>query len=215
MTWLWFDIDTQRDFMLPDGALAVPGAQAIIANLFRLVRRSGADAIPLVSSMDSHTPDDPEFADFPPHCVVGTLGHEKIPETLRPDAVRLDNLDAAGVARAVGAGRQIIVGKSTFDVFTNPRLVEILDVDIERVAVFGVATDYCVRACVMGCRSRGLKTLLVTDLRARLCHGMPKSRAEDAAGNGRDCRRRSRDDRQGAPRDARGGGGESNDRRTP
>jgi len=163
MKWLWFDIDTQKDFMLPDGALAVPGAQAIIANLTRLVRRSGADAMPLVSSMDSHTPDDPEFAHFPPHCVVGTPGHEKIPETLRDDAVTLDDLDSDGVAQAVCAGRQIIVPKSTFDVFTHPRLAEILAVDIERVAVFGVATDYCVRACALGCRGLELETLLVTD----------------------------------------------------
>jgi len=163
MEWLWFDIDTQKDFMLPAGALAVPGAPGIIPNLSRLVKRSAADAIPLVSSVDSHTPDDPEFTNFPPHCVVGTLGHGKIPETVRDDAVTLDDLDAGGLAQAVGAGKQIIVRKSTFDVFTNPRLAEILNAGAKRVAVFGVATDYCVRACALQCRGRGIETLLVTD----------------------------------------------------
>ena len=163
MDWLWFDIDTQNDFMLPDGALAVPDAPSIIPNLARLVERSAAASLPLASSLDSHTPDDPEFADFPPHCVVGTAGHRKIPETCRSDAVNLNDLKPDQVADAVRAGKQIIVPKNTYDIFTNPRLDEVLTPAPNRVAVFGVATDYCVRACALACRRRRIETLLVTD----------------------------------------------------
>jgi len=163
MNWLWFDIDTQNDFMLPNGALVVPGAHAIIPDLARLVERSAAASLPLVSSLDSHTPDDPEFADFPLHCVVGTPGHRKIPDTCRSGAVTLDDLKPDQVAEAVRSGKQIIVPKNTYDVFTNPRLDKVLTPAPERVAVFGVATDYCVRACALACRNRRIETFLVAD----------------------------------------------------
>jgi nicotinamidase/pyrazinamidase len=76
------DIDTQRDFMLPGGALYVPGAEEIIPNLARLFDHARTARVPVLSSADCHAPDDPEFEQFPPHCIAGTDGQAKIPETL-------------------------------------------------------------------------------------------------------------------------------------
>lgn len=163
MEWLWFDVDTQRDFMASDGALFVPGAPAIVMNLNRLMRASASHGIPVASTMDAHTPNDPEFADWPPHCVVGTRGQEKIPETMRQDAVALEATDTQALLEALRAGRQILFPTSTIDCFENPRINEVLADAPERVAVYGVATDYCVRACALGCRKRGIRTFLVTD----------------------------------------------------
>ena len=42
----FFDIDTQIDFMLPQGKLYVPGAEAIIPNLSRLMACAREHAIP-------------------------------------------------------------------------------------------------------------------------------------------------------------------------
>ena len=80
----FLDVDTQRDFMLPTGALYVPGAERILPKLRRLFDFARKNEISILSSVDAHVPDDPEFKQFPPHCVQGTEGQRKVDETLLP-----------------------------------------------------------------------------------------------------------------------------------
>ncbi len=68
---LW-EVDAQADFMLPGGKLYVPGAEKIMANLNRLVEQVRQSRVLLISSADAHQPDDPEFREWPVHCVKGT-----------------------------------------------------------------------------------------------------------------------------------------------
>src|SRR5580658_865687 len=68
MKTVFFDIDTQIDFVYPAGALYVPGAEYILPLVGELNRHAPV----LISTMDAHSEDDPEFQIFPPHCVVGT-----------------------------------------------------------------------------------------------------------------------------------------------
>ncbi len=71
MKTVFFDVDTQIDFLYPAGALYVPGAETMVEQIAALNRFAGAHGIPLVSTMDAHSEDDPEFKTWPPHCVVG------------------------------------------------------------------------------------------------------------------------------------------------
>ena len=73
-----FDIDTQHDFMHRDGALYVPGADEIRAQIERLLEAAGSSGVTTISSRCAHGPDDPEFEIFPPHCIDGTVGAERI-----------------------------------------------------------------------------------------------------------------------------------------
>jgi len=72
MSTVFFDVDTQLDFLLPAGALYAPGAERIIPTIARLNRWAGEHSIAVVSTMDAHAENDPEFARWRPHCVVGT-----------------------------------------------------------------------------------------------------------------------------------------------
>src|SRR5437660_862108 len=76
---LW-EVDAQADFMLPGGKLYVPGAEKIMANLNRLVEQVRQSRVLLISSADAHQPDDPEFREWPVHCVKGTAGAALVPE---------------------------------------------------------------------------------------------------------------------------------------
>lgn len=87
---IFVDVDTQFDFMDPAGALYVPGAERIVPNLRRLFAAAIEHAVPVISTADDHAPDDPEFADFPPHCVRGTPGQLRLAHTLMPDRATLD-----------------------------------------------------------------------------------------------------------------------------
>lgn len=159
----FFDVDTQIDFMAPDGSLYVKGAEDIRPRLKRLMSYARRHHIPILSSADAHPPDDPSFAQWPPHCVVGTRGQQRIPETHNPDAYVVPNWPCAFEA-SVEWPAQIIIEKQEYDASTNVNFDAILQALGERYfVVFGVATDYCVRGTALSLLKKGLSVQLVTD----------------------------------------------------
>ena len=160
---VFFDIDTQVDFMLPNGKLYVPGAEQLVPNLVKLMFFAREHGVPVISSADAHTPDDPEFAIWPPHCVAGTPGQRRIPETQFSEAVVVPSRPGAFVPPAKWPS-QIIIEKPTYDTAANPNFDAILRaLGPRRAVVFGVATEYCVRADVLALRERGFPVDLVVD----------------------------------------------------
>ena len=164
---LW-DVDTQIDFMLPDGKLYVAGAEKTAPAMERLVRAARAAGIPHVASADDHELTDDELSDtpdfestYPPHCLRGTRGARKVPETEQEDPVPIT---LEPFPERFLRGREFLLLKKHFDVFTNPnteRLLELLDP--EEIVVFGVATDVCDDAAIRGFLARGRRVLFVED----------------------------------------------------
>jgi nicotinamidase/pyrazinamidase len=160
---VFLDVDTQVDFMFPSGRLYVPHAEEIIPILARLMLWARDHRIPIISSADAHAPDDPEFAQWPPHCVVGTPGQRRIPETFFPDAVVVENRPGAFQASPEWVG-QLIVEKPVYAVSANVNFDAILaSLGHPRFVVFGVATEYCVLSDVLALRKRNLRAALVRD----------------------------------------------------
>ncbi len=108
---IFWEVDTQRDFMLPGGKLYVPGAEMRIPNMRRLVDAARAGRVLLVSDACVHAPDDPEFAQFPPHCVRGTEGAEIVPELLAERHVRIASTFGARLPEDPFAWQQIVLEK--------------------------------------------------------------------------------------------------------
>jgi nicotinamidase/pyrazinamidase len=160
---VFFDIDTQVDFMLPTGKLYVPGAEEIVPNLKRLMAHARGQGIPVISSADAHIPDDPEFKIWPPHCVMGTPGQGRIPETRFPEAVVIPYRPGAFTPPAEWRG-QYVIEKPTYDSADNPNFDAVVrSLGRRRAVVFGVATEFCVRADVLALRKRGMPVDLVID----------------------------------------------------
>jgi len=119
--------DMLRDFIDPDGALYVgeAGVQIVpfVAQKIAEMREQGAVIIFLC---DSHQPDDPEFARFPPHCVRQTPGAEIIPHlAVQPGDYRVE--------------------KTRFSGLYNTNLEEILKREqITAVHLVGVCTSICI-----------------------------------------------------------------------
>lgn len=161
---LW-EVDVQADFMLPGGKLYVPGAEKITPNIKRLVNAAGHSGALIVSSACSHTPDDPEFQQFPPHCVRGTPGARIIPEGLTQDFITVACDASSPLPSDILAHCQIVIEKQMLDVFSNPHaaeIVETLGAEPEFV-VFGVVTEYCVDLAAKGLLARGRKVAVVKD----------------------------------------------------
>ncbi|HEX3807788.1 MAG TPA: cysteine hydrolase family protein [Gaiellaceae bacterium] len=162
---LW-DVDTQVDFVHADGKLAVPGAEAAVPAMAELVVWAREAGIPHIASADDHELSDAEISDtpdfattYPPHCLRGTRGAEKIAETRQDDPVPLA---LTPVADHYLEGREFLLLKKSFDVFTNPhadRLLELLDP--QEIVLFGVATDVCNDAAIRGLLARGRNVTFV------------------------------------------------------
>ena len=161
MRTVFFDVDTQLDFMVPAGALYVPGAEKIIEQIAALNRFAGAQGIPLVSTMDAHTENDPEFQAWPPHCVAGCIGQHKPEATLLSRRAVVPNTP---VNLAIHGAQQVLLEKQTFDCFTNVNLARLLEqLGAERYVVYGVVTEICVKLAVFGLLKTGKRVELVTD----------------------------------------------------
>ena len=158
---IFWDVDTQYDFMKADGKLYVPDAEHIIPNLKRLTDYAHGHGIRIVASADDHAPghrelsQSPNFKDtFPPHCMHGTPGQKKIPETALRDPLVIEPAreDPARLAERVGGHRgDILFHKHEFDVFTNPNVLPVVDaLAPEDVVLYGVALDVCDRYAIEG-----------------------------------------------------------------
>jgi nicotinamidase/pyrazinamidase len=156
------DIDTQIDFMKRNGALYVPEAEDIIPRVDDMMEYAAGFGIRILSTMDTHTKDDPEFAEFSPHCVKGTPGWQKLPITLHDDRVVLPLNWKPPLPDDILERQQIIVEKSTYDPFSSPAFEAVIQLlKSPKCMVFGVATDYCVRAACLGLLERRCKVNLI------------------------------------------------------
>lgn len=148
MKTVFLDVDTQLDFVFPAGALAVPGAESIVPNLAALTQFAADHHIQIVSTVDAHWENDPEFKIWKPHCVVGTAGQQKILGTLAPKA----------------DPQQIVFEKRQIDLFADGRLRPLLgSLNADRYVVYGVVTEYCVASAAFGALQSGAQVELVTD----------------------------------------------------
>jgi nicotinamidase/pyrazinamidase len=162
---VFWEVDVQADFMLSGGALYVPGAEKLLPNIRKLTDAARRNEVFLVSSGDFHPLDDPEFRQFPPHCLKGTPGAELLPEALADKVVRLENLPTAKLPADIFSSQQILLEKQTLDIFQTlhaDKLVERLGSKPEFV-VFGVVTEYCVSCAVKGLLQRKRRVAVVRD----------------------------------------------------
>jgi len=160
---VFVDIDTQFDFMNPRGNLYVPDAEDIIDNIKKLFDYAKEHKIKILSSTDAHMVDDPEFNLFPAHCVKGTPGNQKIEASTCNDNITIENREQE-ITESIMNHDQIIVESQTFDIFESTNTDKIVKkLDAQNFVVFGVATDYCVKAAVLGLLKRGYNVSLVAD----------------------------------------------------
>lgn len=159
-----WDVDTQRDFIDPHGKLYVPGAEAIVPNLRRLTKAAAANGVLVIASACAHRPGDPEFEKYPPHCLVGTPGQRKIPETRISDSLVLPARTLTE-ARDIWRFQQIILEKAELNVFTNPNIEWVLGQvsPAQAIVVYGVVTEICVAIAAQKLVERGYSVLLVQD----------------------------------------------------
>jgi nicotinamidase/pyrazinamidase len=169
---LW-DVDTQVDFIEPGGKLYFAGAEEARPAMARLVAAARAAGVVHVASCDQHELSDPEISEepdydstWPPHCLLGTRGAAKIPETeqLDPLPLPLVPVPQATLRRLLDGRREVLIPKKQYDPFTNPNTETLLDMlDPDEILLFGVATDICDDAAIRALLRRGRRIAFVED----------------------------------------------------
>lgn len=169
---VFWDVDTQIDFMDPWGALYVPGATEIEAALGELTETARSLSIPVIADADDHELSDaeistePDFqATFPPHCIRGTRGAERVRPTQLDWTLELDHelRPRDDIRRALDTmWPRVLIHKKELDVFSNPNAELVLAaLDPAQVVVYGVALDFCVRKVVEGLLERDERQIVV------------------------------------------------------
>jgi len=172
----FWDVDTQNDFMLPSGKMYLKGAEKIRPALKKLYAFAKKARIPVVASVDAYSPSDAKMKDWPEHCLRGTEGQEKLPETRLPRTVAVP-CNRPVEAPALRPGMQVLLEKSHHDAFSTPAARElVLKSGADRWAVFGVATDFGVRLVALGLLKLGRKVTVVSDA----IHGVSEGGARQA-----------------------------------
>lgn len=169
---IFWEVDTQADFMLPGGKLYVTGAERLLPAIRKLSDAARQGRVFLVSHGCYHAKNDPEFITFPPHCIKGTPGAAYVPEALAEKVITIPNDPSAALPEDLSQYQQIHLEKQTLDIFDTLHAAELVNrlgadrLNIKKDAefiVFGVVTEYCVRLAAKGLLERGRRVALVRD----------------------------------------------------
>jgi nicotinamidase/pyrazinamidase len=172
---IFWDVDTQHDFIDPDGTLYVQGAELIKPKLAQLTEYAHAKGIRIVASSDDHEVEHAEISatpdyktTFPQHCMRGTHGAQKIAETslVAPMVIEPVAIPHETLVRALSShGGDVLLRKHRFDVFSNPNTTTVIEAwDPTDIVIYGVTLDYCVKYALDGLIDMGIPTIhLVLD----------------------------------------------------
>jgi len=173
---LFWDVDTQFDFMRPEGKLYVPGAEQIINKVSEVRRFALENGFSMIADIDWHSRDNDEISDepdfkqtFPAHCMAGDAGGERVGYLgkLPIEYVPIERIDAKALAKLINRDQfHVVIRKKTVDVFENPNTDRLVDlIKPGAVAAFGVALDFCVYYVLRGlAQHRGMKLVLLKDV---------------------------------------------------
>ncbi len=147
-------VDVQQDF-LPGGALGVPRGEEVIQPLNAYIAAFHARHLPIFLTRDWHPQNHCSFnshgGPWPPHCVQHSTGAEWAAHLHAPDSVRI-------VSKGMNADQE------AYSAFADPALVHLLrELDVKRLFVGGLATDYCVHATVLDARAQGFEVVVLAD----------------------------------------------------
>ena len=171
--WLFWNVDTQIDFVETDGKLYVNGAERLKPIWNKIRSLAEKYKIKVVNTADFHWPgskelsDNPDFVStFPPHCMANTKGAEYVEETRPSNPVIIDwdkpfKIEVENFANR----RNIIIRKDAFDVFAgNPYATKIVEMlKPETVVVYGVTTNVCVNDAVVGLSKKVENVFVIED----------------------------------------------------
>lgn len=143
-------VDMSNDFVADDGGLTAGApAQAIVPAVVARAEEVLSENGIVILAMDAHAPNDPHFALWPEHNMIGTWGAE--PYGALAEFASLHEEDPAVIR----------IDKPEYDAFVDTELADILEEEgIDCVRLAGVCTDICVYLTAYGAYRHGYATVV-------------------------------------------------------
>ena len=170
---IFYDLDTQRDFILHDGKFHIEGAEKIVPTWKAITDLAREEKIRVVCMVDCHFPGDPELKSwggpYPDHCMAGTPGQEKIDETRPLHPLMLENREHTPdeIQKILDHHGEIVFRRQQFEKLAdNPHLSAILRLVLrpyEHIVMYGVYTEACAAREISALIGIGPKLHLITD----------------------------------------------------
>ena len=157
-------VDVQNDFADPKGNLSVRGGEDVIDFINEQIQAASRAGSPVVYTQDWHPESTPHFdvdgGIWPVHCVADTFGAE-LHSALKviEGAVRVKK----GVGGEDGYSAFNVRDPETGNETATGLANQLHNSGVERVAVLGLALDYCVRESALDATSAGFETTLLAD----------------------------------------------------
>ena len=160
---LLIDVDTQKDFLLPNGSACVRNQAEVLAKIRKIMAWARREKIPVISTVEVYPNNNGCSAMG--YCLDGTEGQKKVSCTLLNDRVSFpaDNKNALPSDILLAYG-QVILHKRCIDPFDEPRIERLLsEVKADEFILIGAGTEDAVRATAMGLLHRGKKVRIIVD----------------------------------------------------
>jgi len=173
---IFWDVDTQFDFMRPEGKLYVPGAETIIEKVSEVRKFALDNGYSIIGDVDWHRIENEEISNnpdlketFPPHCMAGEPGSERVGYLgeLPIEYVQIQEMKTEALRNLIGKEQfHVIIRKESIDAFDNPNTDKLIElINPEAVAVFGVALDFCMYYVLKGlAKHKNIKLYLLKDV---------------------------------------------------
>jgi nicotinamidase/pyrazinamidase len=173
---IFWDVDTQFDFMRPEGTLYVPRGETIIEKVSEVRKFALQNGYSIIADIDWHSSGNEEISEspdfnktFPPHCMAGSPGGERLGYLgdVPIEHIDINKMPAETLKKLVEKEQfHIVIRKESIDVFDNPNTDELVELARpDAVAVFGVALDFCVKYVLQGlAKHDGIKRILLRDV---------------------------------------------------
>ena len=170
---IFYDINTQRDFVLHDGKFHIEGAESLVPTWKAITDLARDQKVRIVCSVDCHVPGDPQLKSwggpYPDHCMEGTPGQEKIDATKPLDPLILENREYTPdeIQKVLDHEGGIVFRRQQFEKLAdNPHLSAILRLVLrpyEDIVMYGVYTEECVSREIAALAGVGPKLHIITD----------------------------------------------------
>lgn len=176
------DLNTQRDFCLPEGAYPVTNVQTLVPSLERLMDWVRRNQIPVVSSIDSHREAELSDSGVMRYAVDGSDGQRKVDFTKMPERINVQVDNTLSVPLDLFQSyQQVVFRQRGKDLMSNPKADRFLtQLKTEEFVVVGNVVEGAVRSVTLGLVARGKSVTVVpaacghweaeaADLAFRLC----------------------------------------------
>jgi len=159
------DVDTQRDFLIAEGAACVRNHRRVLSNIRRVAAWARRNEIRVVSTVQIYNGNGNGNGTKVHHCIDGTKGLKKVSYTLRQNRCIFAADGNTDLPRDVmRVHEQVIFGKRCVDPFEEPRIERFFsEINAEEFVVIGTDTEKSVKATVLGLLQRGKRVTVVID----------------------------------------------------